>query len=129
MSDPIVFISRNRVKEGMLDEFRQHYEQSLPLTQSSKPETLVQLAYTSEDAAQVTIVRLFPDAEGLDRQLQGADQRAKAAYQFIEPTGVEIYGEPSEFALQMMKKVAGSGIDVRIHPGFLGGFVIIFKYT
>jgi hypothetical protein len=123
MTGPLVFISRNRVKEGMLDPFRDHYLQSVPLTRASKPETLVQLAYTSEGAAEITIVRLFPDAEALDLQLQGADQRSKAAYQFIEPTGVEIFGEPSEFALQMMKKVAGSGIEVRIHPGYVGGFL------
>ena len=123
MPDPIVFISRNRIKDGMLAEFKQHYQNSIPLTMAAKPGTQVQLAYLSEDGNQVDIVRLFPNVEALDLQLQGADERSKLTYQFIEPTGVEIYGSPSDFAMQMMKKVAGSGIKVSIFPEYMGGFV------
>ncbi len=123
MNDPIVFISRNKVKNGMIDDFRNHYQDSIPPIMAAKPGTLVQLAYFNEETKEVTIVRIFPDAEGLDQQLQGADQRSKAAYQFIEPTSVEIYGTPSMFAMEMMKKVAGSGIDVQIYSEYLGGFI------
>lgn len=123
MSDPIVFISRNRVKQGMLEDFKKHYHESVPLTEANKPDTLVQLAYLSENATQVDIVRIFPDAQALDHQLKGADQRSKLTYQYIEPTSVEIYGAPSDFALEMMKMVAGSGIVVSIQPQFIGGFV------
>jgi hypothetical protein len=123
MTDPILFISRNRVKEGMLDDFKKHYLNSIPPTEAGKPGTLVQLAYINDDATGVDIVRLFPNAEALDFQLQGADDRSKVTYKFIEPTSIEIYGTPSSFALEMMKKVAGSGIDVRINPQFIGGFI------
>jgi hypothetical protein len=71
----------------------------------------------------VSIVRLFASAEAMDLHLQGADERSKAAYRFIEPTGIEIYGTPSDFAMEMINKVAGSGIDVRVHAQFMGGFV------
>ncbi len=123
MTDPIVFIVRNRVKPGMLDNFREHYAASVPRTEAEKPGTLVQLAYASEDGSEVVIVRVFPNAEGLDLQLQGADQRSKAAYQYIEPTAIEIYGAPNPYALEMMNKVAGSGIPVSIRPQYLGGFI------
>lgn len=123
MSDPIVFVSRNRVKEGMLDDFRTHYRDSVPRTEADKPGTLLQLAYVNEDATEVTIVRVFPSAEALDLQLQGADERSKAAYKSIEPTGVEIYGTPNDYAMEMMKKVAGSGINVSVNPQFIGGFI------
>lgn len=68
-------------------------------------------------------MRIFPNAEALDLQLQGADERSKTTYRFIEPTGIEIYGTPSNYALDMMKKVAGSGILVSIYPQFIGGFI------
>ena len=123
MSEPIVFISRNRVIKGMFDNFRKHYHESIPLTEAGKPGTLVQLAYVNEEATEVDIVRLFPSAEALDMQLQGADVRSKAAYKFIEPTSIEIYGTPNSYAMEMMKKVAGSGIEVSIKPAFMGGFV------
>ncbi|MGE5123922.1 MAG: hypothetical protein ACM3H7_05350 [Acidobacteriaceae bacterium] len=69
------------------------------------------------------IVRLFPDAAALDSQLQGADTRSKVTYQYIEPTGIELYGTPSSYTLDMLKKVAGTGIPVRIYPQFIGGFI------
>jgi quinol monooxygenase YgiN len=123
MTDPIVFISRNRVKEGMIDDFRKHYRDSVPSIEADKPGTLVQLAYVNDDATEVAVVRLFPNAEAMDLHLQGADERSKAAYLFIEPTSIEIYGTPGSYAMEMMKKIAGSGIDVSINPQFIGGFI------
>ena len=123
MADPIVFISRNRVREGMLNDFKRHYSESVPRTEAAKPDTLVQLAYVNDEGTEVDIVRVFATAEALDLQLQGADQRSRAASQFIEPSGVEIYGTPSAYTMEMLKKVAGSGIDVSVKPGFIGGFI------
>lgn len=123
MNNPIVFISHNRIKTGMLDEFRQHYHDSIPPIEADKPGTLAQLAYYDEDYSQIDIVRFFPDPEALDHQIERADERSKITYQFIEPISVEIYGTPSEVTLEKMKKIAGSGIDVRINPDFIGGFI------
>lgn len=123
MSDPVVFISRFRVKDGLLDAFLEHYRQSIPVTEAAKPDTLVQLAYLNEDASEVTVVRVFPDAEALDLQLQGADQRSQTTLQFIEPAGIEIYGSPNALAMERMKRVAGTNIDVKIDSQFVGGFV------
>jgi hypothetical protein len=123
MTEPIIFISRNRLKEGMLDAFKKHYQESIPRTEAAKPETLIQLAYVNDDFSKMDIIRLFSNAEALDLQLQGADERSKITYQFIEPTSVEIYGTPSDFSLEMLKKVAGSGIAVSVFPEFIGGFM------
>jgi hypothetical protein len=123
MTDPIVFIIRHRVKEGMLHIFSTHYQNSIPLAKTSKPGTIIQLAYIDDDASEVDVIRVFPNAEGLDLQLQGADQRTKTTYQYIEPTSIEIYGTPSSFAIEMIKKVAGSNVKVNVKPQFIGGFI------
>ena len=123
MTDPILFISRNRIKEGKFDDIRKHYQASVAGVEANKPSTLVQLAYSNEDATEMTIVRLFPNADALDQQLQGADERTKTTYQFIEPTNIEIYGTPNSYALEMFTKVAGSGIAVSVHPQYMGGFI------
>jgi hypothetical protein len=123
MADPIFFISRNKVKDGKLEEFRTHYQSSIEPTIHGKPGTLVQLGYESDNAQEFTVIRLFPDAEAFDQQLIGADQRSKKTYEYIEPFAVEIFGAPSEFGLEMMRKVAGSGISVSVHPYFNGGFI------
>jgi len=123
MTEPIVFISRNRILPGMLEDFLRHYGASIPLTQASKPNTLVQLAYINQDKTEISLVRVFPSAEGMDEQLRGSDVRSKVSYQFIEPTAMEIFGTPSSYTMDMINKVAGAGVAVTIHPGYSGGFV------
>jgi hypothetical protein len=123
MNDPIVFISRNRIKPGMTGEFRRHYEQSVPHTFVDKPGTSAQLGYENEEGTDFTVVRLFSSADDLDRQIQGADERSKKTYTFIEPTAIEIYGTPNPATLEKMKQIAGTGIPVLINPRYTGGFI------
>ena len=110
MSEPIVFISRNRVKKGKADEFRKHYRDSIQPIIAGKPGTVAQLAYENEETAEVTIVRLFPGADALDHQIQGASKRSKKTYEFIDPISIEIFGTPNPATLEMMRKIAGPGV-------------------
>ena len=71
----------------------------------------------------MAIIRLFPNAEAMDLHLQGADERSKAAYKFIEPTSIEIFGKPNPATLEMMKKIVGPGLDFKISPNYMGGFI------
>ncbi len=123
MTQQIVFISHFRIKNGMFADFKNHYLNSLPAVETGRPGTLAQLAYNDENTSEVSIVRIFWDSQAMDFHLQGSDTRSKAAYQFIEPTRMEIYGKPDDFAMQMIKKVAGSGIEVRVNPEWMGGFI------
>ena len=123
MTEPIVFISRNKIKEGKVVEFRMHYRDSILPIMTTKPGTLAQLAYEDEEATEFTIARFFPNADALDLQIQGADERSKKTYEFIEPIGIEIFGIPNPATLEMMKKIAGSGVVVSISPNYLGGFI------
>ena len=63
------------------------------------------------------------DADALDLQLQGASDRSQKTYEFIEPVSIEIFGVPNASTLDRMKKIAGSGVTVNIHPRYLGGFI------
>ena len=123
MAEPIVFIIRHKIKEGRGEDFRLHYRESIPRTLESKPGTSAQLAYENSEHTQVTLVRVFRDAEALDLQLQGADQRSKITYQLIHPLSIEIFGEPNRSTVEHMQKIASSGVDVSIHPAYLGGFI------
>jgi uncharacterized protein YkuJ len=123
MSEPIVFISRNKIKEGKADEFRKHYRYSIQPIKAGKPGTLAQLAYENEEGTEVTIVRLFPNADALDLQIQGADERSKKTYEYIEPIGIEIFGIPNPATLENMKKIAGSGVILSISPHYMDGFI------
>ena len=124
MSEPVVFISHFKVKEGKLDELKRlagEVERSL---WEDKPRTAAWLVFLGEDGAQVSFVHCFPDADAMDLHFEGSDERTAAVYEFVEPAGFEIYGRPSEQALRTMEEAAtGSGVSLRVQPGSLGGFL------
>jgi quinol monooxygenase YgiN len=123
MSEPIVFISRSRVKEGRLDDFKLFYQAGAERLRREKPGTVAFLAYASDDGAEVSIVHVFRDADAMDRHMQGVAERAKEAYQFIESAGFDFYGTPNEGVLQKMKPIAGSALSVSVRPQYLGGYL------
>ncbi len=124
MSEPVVFISHFRVKEGMLDGFKKLLRDVTRQMQEEKPRTLAYLFYLSEDATELSIVHVFGDAISMDAHSDGAQERSKAAYEFIEPQGWEIYGSPSSGALQMLQNAAASaGVALDVQPTFTDGFL------
>lgn len=123
MSKPIVFISRNKIREGKGDEFRKHYRDSIPPVLATKTDTIAQLAYENDDETEFTIVRIFPSAEALDLQIKGADERSKKTYDFIEPISIEVFGSPNSDTLEKMKKIAGTDVVMKVNPNYIGGFI------
>jgi quinol monooxygenase YgiN len=123
MSEPIVFISHNRIKDGKLDEFKQISRQAAEMIEESKPGTVVFLSYLNEDGTEVTFLHVYPDEESMERHMEGAGDRAKAAYEFIEPLRFEVYGQAPETILEMLKQTAGSGValDIKLQP--LAGYI------
>jgi len=124
MSEPVVFISHFKVKEGKLDELKRlagEVERSL---REDKPRTAAWLVFLGEDGTQVSFVHFFPDADSMDLHFEGSDERSAAVYEFVEPDGFEIYGRPSDEALETMRQAAeGSGVSLRVLPDHVGGFL------
>ncbi len=89
MSEPVVFISHFKVKEGKLDELKRltgEVERSL---REDKPRTAAWLVFLGEDGTQVSFVHCFPDADSMDLHFEGSDERSAAVYEFAEPDGFE----------------------------------------
>jgi hypothetical protein len=124
MSEPVVFISHFRVKEGKLDELKRltgAVERSL---REDKPRTAAWLVYLDGDGTKVTFVHCFPDADSMDLHFEGSDERSAAVFQFVQPDGFEIYGKPSDQALETMQQAAaGSGVPLVVRSEHLGGFL------
>jgi len=123
MSEPVVFISHFTVKEGKLDHLKRlagEVERSL---RDDKPGTLAWLVYVDADGTKVSFVHCFPDADAMDLHFEGSDERTAAVYEFVEPAGFEIYGRPSDQALETMQQAAaGSGVSLTVLPEHVGGF-------
>jgi quinol monooxygenase YgiN len=123
MSKPIVYISHFRIKEGKLDHLLQLSRNVTEQIKTNKPGTVAFLQYLNEERTEFSIIHVFPDADSFDRHVAGVDERAKAAFEFIEPTGREVYGMPSDQVLAMLKPPVGPGITFHTMPQFTGGYI------
>jgi hypothetical protein len=122
MTNPIVFISNQKIKDGKLEGYKQYYQQVSEMTEAKKPGTVAHLGYLNEDGSEVSIIHIFPDAESMELHMKGVDELAKKAYEFIEIVSFEIYGKPDDTLLNMMMQIAGSGVELILKPHTLGGY-------
>ena len=123
MSAPIVFISHFKIKEGKLDDFKQHAQMVREHIKANKPGTVAFLQYLNEEETELSIVHVFPNAEAYDRHLEGMAERAKGAFEFIEPIRRELYGMPNEQALAMSRPQAGSTMAFDHKSHLMGGYI------
>jgi hypothetical protein len=124
MSEPIVFISHFRIKEGKLDAYRQLQRDVAGQLKEDKPRTLVFLIYMNQDGTQMTAIHVFADAESMDLHVQGSEERSRAAYEFLVPDGWEIYGTPSDHVVEMMRQAAASsGVTLIVQAEHAAGFL------
>jgi hypothetical protein len=124
MSEPIVFISHFAVKEGALDELKRMSGAAVEGIREGKPRTILFLSYLDEQGGRISFLHAFPDADALDQHFEGADDRAAAAYEFIDPRGWEFYGKPSERAMEGMRATAAKfGVPLIVEPEFNAGFL------
>jgi hypothetical protein len=122
MPEPIVFISHFEVKEGKVEAWKDRAREAAASLGAEKPRTVAFLQYL--DGTALSIVHVFPDAESMDAHVEGAAERARAAYELIEPRGWEIYGKPSDGVLEMMRASAESAnVPLALHPVHVGGFL------
>jgi len=123
MSEPIVFISHFRIREGKLDSLKQQIQKVTEQIKANKPGTVVFLQYLNEAGTELSIIHVFPDAESFDRHSEGVQERAKAAFETIALTRREVYGMPSDQALAMTRPPDGSGVSFRLMSQLADGYI------
>ena len=123
MSEPIIFISHQRVKEGKLEGYKHYYRQVAEQAKANKPGTIAHLAYLNGAGAELSIIHIFPDAESMELHMRGVDELAKKAYEYVEIFSFEIYGKPANMLLQRMLHIVGSSIALNIKPQLIDGYI------
>lgn len=123
-AEPIVFISHFRVKDGMLETYKDLVRTVTPQLQAEKPRTLAYLFYLSPSGSEATIVHVFPDAESMDLHAKGSEERSRVAFEFLVPQGWEIYGTPSKAVHDQLRQAASaSGVTLTVQPDYFDGFL------
>lgn len=124
MSEPIVFISNFRIKEGSAEALKTLVHEVIRTLERHKPRTTMQAAYADEGRGTISFVHVFEDADVMTSHFEGADERARKAYEFMEPAGWEIYGTPSpEVVDQMRRTAAWAGVTLIVEPRYVAGFL------
>lgn len=124
MSEPVAFISHFAVKPGKGYGLARIFSESSTRLEEEKPRTLVFLAYFNETGTEVSFLHVFADAESMDLHFQGSEERSRDAYEYLEPKGWELYGRPSQEALETLQAAASSGgVTLSVEPEYLGGFI------
>src|ERR671917_156395 len=100
---PIVFISRNRVRSGMAEPLREFLAAGAAGLAGAKPDTKAFLAYLDDDGSWLTILHAFRDAAGFAAHVEDSDDRSAVAAEFIESAVIEIYGPADAATLDAIR--------------------------
>ena len=124
MAEPIVFITHFRVKDGNIGAIKDLARDVTDHLRVEKPHTVLFLSFMDEAAGTLSFLHAFPDAEAMNLHFEGADQRSRAAYEFLQPAGWEVYGRPSDTAIDVLRQAAESaGVAMTQHPELVAGFL------
>jgi hypothetical protein len=123
MSEPIVYISRWRIKEGRLSDYEALVRKVTPTLEAGKPQTLALLQFVADNQRDLTIIHVFADAAAFEAHVEGSDRRASAAYELIEPVAFEMYGRPTEASWDAFRDILAAGRPFERQPRFLNGFL------
>jgi len=124
MPEPIVFVSHFTVSDGNLDAIRELARDVTDHLRTEKPHTLLYLSFIDEAAGRISFVHAFGDAESMDQHFEGSDQRSRAAYEFLRPAGWEVYGRPTDAAMDVLRQAAeAAGVSMTARPDLVAGFL------
>ena len=124
MTQPIVLVTRSRVKEDRLEEFDTFFRERIPVISFGDPGIVALLSYLSEDGRELHIVHVFPHADAFDAHLNEAEERTRLAGHYLEGLAWEIYGAPSKEALQgLQARAMENGVDITFYPDNFGGYL------
>jgi len=125
MAEPVVFISRWRIREGKRAALAAIYAPAVEFIESSKPGTALFAAYLDEASEELRIVHAFPDGSAMTDHFKGSEERSASVEEMIELLGFEVYGAAPAAAAEQLRRQAAAvpGADVTILAVSMGGYL------
>jgi hypothetical protein len=121
---PFIFIATNRLKPGRLDAERDRVPGLVEFVEANEPRLIAFNEYVNEAGDEVTVVQVHPDAESMEAHMPIVRDRAQEAYaQTLDATvRIQVFGEPTQAILDMLRQQAGGGVEISVNGEHLGGF-------
>lgn len=124
MPGPIVYIDRSEIRTERLDELKRSMDELAQFVDAEEPQLLSYGFFIEEGASRMTVVAVHPDAASLELHMEIGGPRFRGFAELLEMLSIDIYGEPSDKALeQLHAKARMLGKDGRVtvhrlHAGF-----------
>jgi hypothetical protein len=129
MSEPLIYISTWRFKEGKLEVYKQFTKEFLEIIKAKEPQLIAIHLSLNEDGTEVTSIQIHPDAASMDFHMQLVEQVLGEEMDewveradFVEPKHIEIYGMPSAGLLEADQPLVESGTARSVKPLHIAGF-------
>lgn len=129
MNEPVVYVSSWRIKDGKLEEYRRFYARLLEAIREQDRDVVAFYAFGTDDGTEITNVHVYPDQATLDRHMAVIGEQMgllpgdlTAVFEFMEPLGVQVYGEPTRQAAGMDQGMRDGGVPFTEKRRYLGGF-------
>ena len=119
-----VLIATHRLKPGALAAERERVGELVDFVESREPRVIAFSEYADDEAEEVTVVQIHPDAESLRVHTELIAGHAERAYrETLDATlSIELYGDPGEEVIASLRRSAGERVRLTIRPHLLGGF-------
>jgi len=125
MSDPIVYIDRSDIREGKLEEVRAGLVDLVDFVEASEPLLISYGFYINDQGTGMTLVAIHPDSASLELHMDVGGQIFRKFADLINLRTIEIYGRPSDKALEQLQQKAeflgdnASVVVLEQHAGFI----------
>ena len=123
-SGPIVYIDHSDIREDSIDELKAGVQRLVDLIDAREPRLITYGFYIDEDAAEMTVVAVYPDSASLELHLEIGGVEFRKLAHLVTLTAIECYGRPSERALEQLRRKAdtlgdgGAVVSIERSAGF-----------
>ena len=125
MTGPFIFIATNKLKTGKLEAERRRVPGLVDFIEANEPRLISFNEYASDEGTEVGVVQVHPDTESFELHMSVVRERAARAYEetLDATTSIQVFGEPTETILEMLRRAAGEGVQYIVKQHHLGGFI------
>src|SRR5262249_12889597 len=122
---PFVLIATHRLKPGAMAAERARVAELAAFVESQEPRVIAFNQYADDEAQEVHVVQIPPDAQTLRFHTQLIAEHAERAYrETLDATlSIELYGDPGEEVIANLRASSGDRFKLTVRPHLLGGFI------
>ena len=123
MTQPFIFVSTYKLKEGQLENWKVWTEGLVEYVESKESRMIAFNLYVNEEGTEVTGIQIHPDAASMQSHMEIVGDYIRAAYgDFLEFPNVLLACGEGEEARQMIQHLTPPGFPLIAMPHHVAGF-------